>query len=111
MDQLLLENAQTIRYALPLAVVWLVCAGLCAYTASQRGESALKWLLIGTLGAPLALFAALRTGKVCPHCRKKIHRRARLCPHCQLPQTYKYLSNDFRPHPEGLIANGEDGDI
>jgi hypothetical protein len=111
MYQLILDNAASLRYLLPLAAAWLVCAGLCAYTAYQRGESALKWLLWGLLGAPIALVASLRAGKVCPHCRKKIHRRARICPYCQLPQTYKYLSNDFRPHPEGLIANGDDGDF
>ncbi len=111
MFQFILDNAHAIRYLWPLTAAWLAGAGLCAYWAHQRGESALKWFAMGLLGGPVTLFAALRAGKVCPHCRKKIHRRARICPYCQLPQTYKYLSNDFRPHPEGLIANGDDGDF
>ena len=38
MYQLILDNAASLRYLLPLAAAWLVCAGLCAYTAYQRGE-------------------------------------------------------------------------
>ncbi len=104
MDVYTIEN---LKPWLPFAVGWFACTAAAAYTATTRGAQLLKWVGLGVLGGPITLLVALRIGKICPHCRKKIHLRAKTCPHCHLPQTYKYLSNDFRPHPEGLIASDE----
>ena len=104
MDVYTIEN---IKPLLPFAVCWFACAIAATYAAIRRGAQLLKWIGLGVLGGPITLLIALRIGKICPHCRQKIHLKYRVCPHCHLPQTYKYLSNDFRPHPEGLIASDE----
>ncbi len=69
------------------------------------------WFM-STWGVAFAGLGALRTGKICHHCRSKIHLKAKICPSCDLPQTYKDLTTELRPHPEGLVApSGKDGEI
>jgi hypothetical protein len=97
---------------LVLIVVWLLCAWGTALAAANRGADFARWFALGLLAGPFAWMSARQTGKICPHCRSKIHLKAKRCPHCQLPQTYKDLTTELRPHPEGLVArSGKDGEI
>ena len=61
------------------------------------------WFM-STWGVAFAGLGALRTGKICHHCRSKIHLKAKICPSCDLPQTDKDLTTEPRPHPEGLVS-------
>ena len=63
------------------------------------------WFM-STWGVAFAGFGALRTGKICHHCRSKIHLKAKICPSCDLPQADKDLTTELRPHPEGLVSAG-----
>ena len=63
------------------------------------------WFM-STWGVAFAGLGALRTGKICHHCRSKIHLKAKICPSCDLPQADKDLTTELRPHPEGLVSAG-----
>ena len=95
-----------------MAALWFMSASAVAFTASHRGANSWSWFAMGLVAGPFAWLGVLRTGKICHHCRSKIHLKAKTCPRCDLPQTYKDLTTELRPHPEGLVArSGKDGDI
>ena len=104
-----------LRLAVPLlgiGALWLVSAWGVAFIANHRRANWWSWFALGLLGGPIAWLGVLRTGKICHHCRSKINLKARICPACDLPQTYKDLTTELRPHPEGLVArSGKDGEI
>ncbi len=97
---------------LGMTALWFISAWGVAFTANQRGANSWSWFALGLIGGPFAWLGVLRTGKICHHCRSKIHLKAKICPNCDLPQTYKDLTTELRPHPEGLVArSGKDGEI
>lgn len=97
---------------LGMAAFWCLSAWGVAFTAGHRGAKPWMWFAVGLAVGPFAWLGVLRTGKICHHCRSKIHLKAKTCPRCNLPQTYKDLTTELRPHPEGLVArSGKDGDI
>lgn len=97
---------------LGMVALWFMSALGVAFSADQRGANSWSWFALGLVVGPFAWFGILRMGKICHHCRSKIHLKAKTCPRCDLPQTYKDLTTELRPHPEGLVArSGKDGDI
>lgn len=58
-----------------------------ALIANSKGTNAHLWFVIGFLVGPFGwLFAFLLCGKVCSHCKSRIHQNADTCPKCQKPQ-------------------------
>jgi len=98
--------------ALALAAFWFLVAWGAAIIGMHKGEHPLKWFVLGLICGPFAWLGAFYAGKVCPHCRSKIHHQARICPRCRRPQSFEALSaEDFTPPPETLLAqSGQDVD-
>ena len=94
---------------LVLMATWLLIAWGAALIASNKGESALKWFVASLFIGPFAWVGAYYSGKICPHCRSKIHQKALVCPRCQRPQTYQNLEEELRTPPEALIAQNQPG--
>ena len=94
--------------AVLIGLAWFLCAWVTSSLAHHKGDPRLKWFALGLLLGPFSWVAAHHSGKLCPHCRSRIHRQALVCPWCQRPQSYKTrASGGVRPHPESLIVDSQ----
>ena len=66
-------------------LVWIVCGVAAAFVAENRGASGLLWFFLSVVFGPLGLIRSFASGsdRVCPECRKRVHREATRCPYCQ----------------------------
>ena len=87
--------------------VWLLFAWGAGHIARNRGEAPWRWIALGVLLGPFSWLAAVYAGKVCLHCRSRVHRMAMVCPYCQRGQTISGLvPEDLGSRPESLVAAG-----
>lgn len=71
---------------MPIFVIWILFGVGAALVARNKGASGCLWFLLGVLFGPFGLlFAFLISGKLCPHCKSRIHKEATKCPKCQQP--------------------------
>jgi hypothetical protein len=100
-------NVATIGTLL-IGVTWLLCAWVTSTIAHHKGDPRFKWFALGLVLGPFSWVAAHYGGKLCAHCRKRIHRQALICPWRQRPQTYKTRdAGSARPQPESLIVDNQ----
>ena len=104
MAQLLSDIHPAYLIAIP---IWLLFAWGAGLIARNRGEGAWRWAALGVLIGPFSWLAARYSGKVCLHCRSRIHRLAIVCPCCQRGQTMSGTVPELGSRPESLIAGGE----
>jgi len=92
---------------LVLIPLWLLVAWGASVIARNQGENPLRWFVIGLMLGPFSWLAAHYSGKVCIHCRSRIHRLAMICPRCQRGQTVEGVPpEDLASRPEARIAAG-----
>ncbi len=93
--------------ALALCPVWLLFAWGASVIARNHGESPVRWFAVGLVLGPFSWLGARYSGKVCLHCRSRIHRMAIVCPNCRSGQTIEgRVVEDLANRPEALIAAG-----
>ena len=92
---------------LVLVPLWLLVAWGASVIGRNQGESPVRWFIIGLMLGPFSWLAARYSGKICIHCRSRIHRLALICPHCQRGQTVEGVPpEDLDSRPEARIAAG-----
>ena len=97
----------TTALILALVPLWLLVAWGASLIARNQGESPVRWFVIGLMLGPFSWLAAHFSGKVCIHCRSRIHRLALICPRCQRGQTVEGVPpEDLASKPEARIAAG-----
>ena len=93
--------------ALALFPAWLLFAWGASVIARNHGEGRLKWFVLGLVIGPFSWLGAWYSGKVCLHCRSRVHRMAMVCPNCRRGQTIEgSVPDDLASRPEALIAVG-----
>jgi hypothetical protein len=93
--------------ALVLCPSWILLAWGASLIARNQGESPTKWFALGLVLGPFSWLGAKYSGKVCLHCRSRIHRMAIVCPNCRCGQTIEgRVPGDLANLPEALIAVG-----
>jgi hypothetical protein len=80
-----------------IVIFWLICGGVAAMIASDRGGSGVAGFLVGALLGPLGVVAAFFMGdaqvveqgqikagisKKCPRCSELVKPDAQVCKHC-----------------------------